>query len=417
MGVGKAATDRRTFLGGVAATAAALSSARAWPSVFPSFQAEASGADAGSLFPAVLELADRGEYPFSFLNSSFSDLDDWRERARGKIFDLFHYDPPAVAPDAEVVGRWETEDHVQERIEFSTAPWFRVPASVLASKRFSGRRPAIVDLHSHGGMFLFGREKVMPMPDGDHPAIVEYRVANYEGRSTSLELCRRGYVVISIDAFYFGERRTVHDDLPADLRGPRGELTTDQVLEANRRAARGEATLAKSLFWGGTTWPGIVHWDDIRTIDYLATRADVDPLRIGCLGVSMGGDRTNYLAALDDRVRCAVSVGWMSTLREMMRAHVDTHSLVHFLPGMTRFLDLPDLLGCMAPRPLMVQYCTRDALYPPRGMELSREKLEAVYDKAGASDRFQARFHQREHIFSRDMQEEAFDWLDRWLRP
>ncbi len=67
----------------------------------------------------------------------------------------------------------------------------------------------------------------------------------------------------------------------------------------------------------GTTWQGIVHWDDIRTVDYLASRPEVDPSRIGCLGIPMGGYRTDFLAALDDRIQCAVSVGWMSTLRHL----------------------------------------------------------------------------------------------------
>ncbi len=50
------------------------------------------------------------------------------------------------------------------------------------------------------------------------------------------------------------------------------------------------------------TWPGIVFRDDIRTVDYLVTRPEVDPKRIGCLGISMGGYRSCYLAALDDRI-------------------------------------------------------------------------------------------------------------------
>ncbi len=140
-------------------------------------------------------------------------------------------------------------------------------------------------------------------------------------------------------------------------------------------------------------------------------------MRIGCVGVSMGGDRTNYLAALDDRIQCAVLVGWMSTLRPMIKAYVNTHSFMHFLPGLTRFLDLPDVAGCTAPRPLMVQQCERDGLYPLDGMKESLEKIAAIYRKAGAESRFEGRFYGHPHLFSVKMQEEAFDWLDRWLKP
>jgi len=138
---------------------------------------------------------------------------------------------------------------VQEKVLFSTTPWFRVPAYVLTPTKFEGRRPGIVDLHSHGGMFVYGKEKVMPIPNGDHPSIEDYRKRNYDGVSTSLALCRRGYVVVSIDCFYFGERRTHFPDMDDRLAKNREELNVEEVAEINRRAGRGEATLAKSLYW------------------------------------------------------------------------------------------------------------------------------------------------------------------------
>ena len=378
------------------------------------FQADA---DAGTIYSEVQKLADQCRYPLSFLERSDSSVDEYRRVAREKVLELFHYAPPAVAPAPEVVGRWEHSDYIQEKILFSTAPWFRVPAYLLIPKGRRGQRPGIVDLHSHGGMFVFGKEKVMPMPDGDHPAIAAYREHNYEGRSTSLALCRRGYVVISIDAFYFGERRTLFQE-DVEKHGPdRSRYSVGVVEELNQHASQGEGVLARSLIWAGATWPGIVHWDDIRTVDYLLTRPEVDPIRIGCLGISMGGDRTDYLAGLDDRIQCAVSVGWMSTLRPMIRKHVATHSFVHFLPGLARFLDLPDVIACRAPKPLMVQQCSRDELYPREGMKEAVEKIAAIYRKSGATARFEGRFYDEPHIFSRKMQEEAFEWMDRWLQP
>jgi dienelactone hydrolase len=376
-----------------------------------------AAADAGTIYSEIQKLADQCRYPLSFLEQANASVEEYRRTAREKVLELFHYAPPAVAPPPEVVGRWEHSDYIQEKILFSTAPWFRVPAYLLIPKGRRGRRPAIVDLHSHGGMFVFGREKVMPMPDGEHPAVTLYRQQNYEGRSTSLELCRRGYVVISIDAFYFGERRThFQDDL--EKHGPdRSQYSVRVVEELNRHASQGEGILARSLIWAGATWQGIVHWDDIRTVDFLVTRPEVDPTRIGCLGISMGGDRTDYLAGLDDRIQCAVSVGWMSTLRPMIRKHVATHSFVHFLPGLARFLDMPDVIACRAPKPLMVQQCSRDELYPLEGMKEAVEKIAAIYRKSGGTARFEGRFYDEPHIFSLKMQEEAFEWMDRWLQP
>jgi dienelactone hydrolase len=377
-----------------------------------------SGAsDIGTLFPVVKELANQCRYPLSWLQRDYSGPEAYRQAVREKILELFHYAPPQVALSPELIDRWETPEYIQEKILFSSAPWFRVPAYILIPKGRKGPRPAIVDLHSHGGMFVYGKEKVMPMPGGDPPAIAKYRQENYEGRSTSLALCRRGYVVISIDSFYFGERRTFFGNDAEKYGADRSKYSLQDVASLNRRAGEGEATLAKSLCWAGATWQGIVHWDDLRTVDYLVSRPEVDPSKIGCVGISMGGYRSDFLAALEDRIQCAVSVGWMSALRPMIRSHVDTHSFLHFLPGLANFMDLPDVIGCMVPKPLMVLQCSRDELYPLDGMKESLAKLEGIYTKAGAASKFIGRFYDQPHFFSIKMQEDAFDWLDRWLKP
>ncbi len=414
--------DRRLFLGSIASAGlgyafVSADTARSRPGRLIPRSGDSTVGDAGSIYGEIKVLADQCRYPLSWIERKYPDVETYRRTAREKVLELFHYSPPTVPPAPEVVGRWETADYVQEKILFSTTPWFRVPAYVLTPKGRKGPRPAVVDLHSHGGMFVYGKEKVMPMPEGDNTAIVEYRRNNYEGRSTSLALCRRGYVVVSIDCFYFGERRTLFEEDIKKLGWDRAKYSLEDVRYLNEKSGQGEAILARSLFWAGTTWQGIAHWDDIRTVDYLVSRPEVDPARIGCVGISMGGDRTDYLAGLDDRIRCAVSVGWMSTLRPMIKAHVVTHSFMHFLPGLARFLDLPDVIGCMAPKPLMVQQCERDALYPLEGMKESLQKIAAVYDRCGAASMFEGRFYDQPHIFSLKMQEDAFAWLDRWLQP
>jgi dienelactone hydrolase len=288
-----------------------------------------------------------------------------------------------------------------------------VPAYVLVPKKPRRPAPAIVDLHSHGGMFLFGKEKVIDL-GANHPAMTEYHERNYDGRPTATALVRRGYVVVTIDAFFFGERRLLLD---ADLgKGwDRSRYDAETVRQLNGQCRAREATLAKSLVFAGATWPGIVFWDDLRTVDYLATRPEVDPKRIGCLGISMGGYRAMFLAALDDRVRAACVTGFMSTVRPMLKAHIDTHSWVHFLPGLHRFLDWPDVAALAAPRALLVQQCAQDRLFPPTGMKDAVDRIAPVYEKAGARQRFAGRFYDVPHRFTKAMQDDAFAWLDRHL--
>lgn len=370
-------------------------------------------ADLGSLYSVVAELAKENRYKYSFLSEKFRDLEEFKRVAREKVFELLLYRPEEVEPNPEVVYQVDEGDYIREKILFSTSLQFRVPAYVLIPKKLSKPAPAIVDLHSHGGMRIFGKEKIIDLGD-NHPVMSEYHQHVYDGYPTSTSLVKRGYVVIVIDAFMFGERRAMMDE---DLKygWERSKYTVEDVKHLNQQCARKEATLVKSLIFAGLTWPGIVFWDDMRTVDYLLTRPEVDPKRIGCLGISLGGYRSLYLAGLDERIAAACVVGFMSTVKPMIKRHIDTHSWVHFLPTIHQFLDLPDVVSMMAPKPLLVQQCRQDGLFPLDGMIESVEKIAAVYEKAGVSNQFSGKFYDTPHRFSIKMQEDAFQWFDRHL--
>jgi dienelactone hydrolase len=371
------------------------------------------GADLGTLYPDIEKLADGDRYSLSFLNDRFRDLEEFKKAARRKVFELLLYNPAKVDPRPEQLERVDMGDHTREKFLFSTGPHFRVPAFVLIPKGLKKPAPAIVDLHSHGGMFLFGKEKVVDLGN-NHPAMSVYHQRNYDGRPTATALVRRGYVVVTIDAFFFGERRLMMD---ADFAHgwDRSKYSLEDIKKLNLQCRSREETLVKGLIFAGLTWPGIVFWDDIRTVDYLVTRPDVDPTRIGCLGISMGGYRTIYLAGLDERIKAACVTGFMSSVAPMRLAHLDKHSWVHFLPGLHRFLDLPDVASMAAPRALLVQQCSQDGLFPIVGMKDSIEKISRAYAKAGVPEKFTGRFYDRPHLFAKEMQEEAFAWFDREL--
>ena len=372
-----------------------------------------TGADLGSLLVDVERIAHGNRPADSFLSGTYRSFDEFQERARQRILDLLLYRPEPVEPRPEVLDRRDCGDYAREKIVFSTAPGVRVPAYVLIPKNLKGPAPAMVDLHSHGGMFMFGKEKVMDL-GANHPVMTEYHGRNYDGRPTATALVRRGYVVITIDALMFGERRAVLD---ADLKSgwDRAQLSLEETQRLNAQCRAKEATLVKALTFAGATWPGIVFWDDIRTVDYLVTRPEVDPARIGCEGISMGGYRALFLAALDRRIKAGCIVGFMSTVRPMIRRHVDTHSWVHFLPALHRYLDWPDVASLTAPRSLLVLQCARDDLFPPEGMKDSVEKIAAVFDRAGVKDQFTGRFYDEPHHYTRQMQDDAFAWFDHQL--
>jgi predicted esterase len=153
----------------------------------------------------------------------------------------------------------------------------------------------------------------------------------------------------------------------------------------------------------------------MRTVDYLVSRPEVDSSRIGCLGISMGGYRATYLMALDERVKAGCIVGFMSTILPMLKAHIDTHSWVHFLPGLHQYLDLPDVASLAMPRALMVQQCSQDRLFTLDGMRESVSQIQAAYEKSGYRSAFAAKFYDAPHQFTLPMQEDAISWLSQNL--
>jgi dienelactone hydrolase len=239
-------------------------------------------------------------------------------------------------------------------------------------------------------------------------------------------LARRGYLVVVIDAFYFGARRLRVEELdpaaaPADMREAVAALralkagSAEWVAAADKLCGRYEHLTAKTIFAAGATWPGLLAWDDRRSVDYLASRPEVDSRRLGCVGLSIGGLRAAHLAGADERIKVACVAGWMTEFALQLRNHLRSHTWMVYVPELRAALDLPDVAALCAPGALLVQQCTQDELYPMAAMKAAVDKLARIYAKAGQPERFRGTFHDAPHSFRPPMQDEAFGWLDHWL--
>ena len=344
------------------------------------------------------------------MQPEFRDLVTWQTKARATVLERLFYAPPPVAPAANVIRREDRGDYVQEYLTFQTTPDLRVPAYVLIPKKAKLPAPGIVALHCHGGFYVWGKDKLVEV-DNEHPALTEYKQELYQGKSIATELVRRGNVVIIVDALYWGERRMLLDEDPPSYRDPQ-RMTKADVADFNRRSQQNEQLVARSLFAAGITWPGVLLWDDLRTVDYLASRPEVDAQRLGCVGLSLGGYRSFLLAALDPRIKVAVDVGWMTSFASQIRRHViHTIGFTFHIAGLYRYLDLPDLAALIAPRALLVINGAKDSLFAPEGVRAAFEKIGACFHKAGASDRQRCRLYDAPHEFNRQMQDEAYAWI------
>jgi dienelactone hydrolase len=377
-------------------------------------QDETTGSHIGNLYPFVQKQADRSTSELSYLHADVRDLATWQAPARAKVLEHLFYAPPPIAPAPVALRREDRGEYIQEDFTFQTTPDVRVPACLLIPARARRPAPGILVLHCHGGFYVWGRDKVVAR-EAEHPALREYKQQLYAGKSIATELVRRGYVVLAIDMFYWGERRMLLDEDPPSYRDPR-RMSDEEIAAFNRRSQQAEQLVARSLFAAGITWPGVLLWDDLRSLDYLASRPEVDAERLGCVGLSVGGYRSFVLAALDPRIRAAVAVGWMSSFGAHIRRHVvNSIGLTFHIVGLYRYLDLPDFAALIAPRSVLVINGSKDQLFPPDGVRTAFEKIEKCFAKAGVPERQQCRLYDAPHEFNLRMQSEAWEWLDRNL--
>jgi dienelactone hydrolase len=380
--------------------------------------------------------------PLSFRHSRWSDLQEWKKTARGALEGLLHGPEETRAADVQV-HHSATHDGLDiEELSWQLPYGPRTHALLLKPHGARGRLPGILAFHDHGGNKYFGRRKITRTDVPLHPSIKALQEEYYGGVAWANEIARRGFVVLVHDVFPFESRKILASDLPGhvvdrlmsppdDIR----ELTPedlaekgvdagldvpasepeDRIARYNAFAAQHETVVAKSLFSAGLTWPGVMVAEDRAALDYLASRPDVDPHRLGCGGLSGGGMRTAFLAGLDDRIRCAVCAGFMTTWRDFLLNTSYTHTWMVYVPGLPGLLDFPEVLGLRAPRATLVLATTRDPLYTLSETERAGRILEEVYQKAGAPDSFRISLYPGPHRFDLPMQAEAFSWMEKWL--
>jgi len=349
----------------------------------------------------------------------WAGTEDWKKHARGRYLELLLQPDTGPVPRASVQHRIEFDGLEIEQITWQLPYGPPTEALVLKPARTAGKLPGVLALHDHGGNKYFGTRKITRIGKDPHPLIVAHQERFYGGVAWANELARRGYVVLVPDAFTFGSRRVRAADVSDPVRRgleERDPESADEIGRYNAWAGEHEGVMSKSLFCAGTTWPGVFVGEDQRALDYLCSRPDVDAARVGCGGLSGGGLRTVYLTGADARIRCSCPVGMMTTWRDYLLNKSYTHTWMAYIPGMPRDLDYPEILGLNVPNAAMVLNNHEDQLFTVPEMERADRMLGEVYRKAGAADRYRAKFYPGLHKFDRDMQADAFAWFDRWLK-
>ena len=319
--------------------------------------------------------------------------------------------------------RWQADGVDGEEISWSVGFGPRTHAWVLKPADIEGPLPAIVAMHDHGHHKYFGKEKIADGPDGPLESLAAFRIAFYGGRAYANSLARQGFVLLVHDAFLWGSRRfplEVMPDTERILAGSVGATLLQagagaDIVRYNGAAYLHEHLISKYCTLLGTSFAAIVAYEDRVALNCLRSRADVDPDRIGCLGLSGGGARAALLGATsDDLVACAI-VGMMSTYEGLLDHCVAHHTWMFFPAGWSRQGDWPDLASSAAPAPLLVQFLLDDEQFTVQGMRDADARIANHYSRAGSEGAYEGVFYPGPHRFDEAMQQAAFAWLRRQL--
>lgn len=305
-------------------------------------------------------VAEERKPQMTFEGETKADWERWREQLSGKLLELCGEWPEPVPLSPDVVYSRDEGDFVREKIVIDTERHYSVPAYVLMPKERrrarNGKLPAIVCLHGHG---QFGKEAVSGVVDPNRPELAEsIRSVNYD---YGAQMAREGYVTIAPDSRAFAELAEDPTRDTCNLHFIRGLLLGINLLTLNI-------------------------WDMMKCIDYLETRPEVDAKRIGAMGLSWGGTRTTFLSALDERIKAADIICYLTQFEEFA-IHMGNFCGSQFLPHLFRYADVADVAGLIAPRPLLIESGSYDSGFPIEASLRAHEHLRRIYRAAGVEER------------------------------
>jgi cephalosporin-C deacetylase-like acetyl esterase len=304
-------------------------------------------------------------------------LAEWearRPRLKQEYFDMLGLWPlPEKTPlHATITGTAERarEGVVIDKLHFQSKPGLYVTGNLYRPKEVKGKLPAVLYVCGHSGN---GRN----------------------GNKTSFQhhgvwFASHGFVCLIIDTLQLGEIPGIH-----------------------------HGTYSEGRWWWqarGYTPAGVECWNGVRAIDYLVSRPDVDAERIAVTGISGGGAATFWIAAADDRVKCAVPVSGMSDLEsyvnhKVINGHCDCMFLIN-----TYQWEWTTIAALVAPRPMLFANSDKDSIFPMDGNRRVLARLRHLYELYGKPDLVDEYVSHGDHEDRPDLRVAACQWINKHLR-
>jgi acetyl esterase/lipase len=269
----------------------------------------------------------------------------------------------------------ERDGYVLETWELDLNGIETVPAYLARPRNAAPKAPAILFDHSHGGGYKIGKQE-----------FIEGR-SYLQPKPYAKELTDLGYIALCIDQWVFGER-----------------------------SHTSEADTFKAMLWRGQVLWGMMVYDSLRALDFLAQAPGVDPQRIGTLGMSMGSTMAWWLGALDERIKAVVDINCLTDFQSLLkRKALSLHGVYYFVPDLLNHFTTAQINALIAPRAHLGLAGLRDNLTPVEGLDIIDNELKQVYAKAGHPERWKLLRYDVEHQETPEGRREIIAFLQQFL--
>ncbi|HYK91483.1 MAG TPA: acetylxylan esterase [Acidobacteriota bacterium] len=317
----------------------------------------------------------------SAMVNSLHRVEDWHARqadaraALQRIIGSFSGKHPL---NAQVLGILSKDGYTVEKVIFESLPRFYVTGCLFIPPRRGARMPAILNVIGHTD--------------------ISFRAPSYQ--QLLLNLVRKGFIVFAVDPVGQGERLQYYDR----------ELKRSLVGGATAE----HSYFGKQCFLTGSSAARYFTWDGIRAIDYLVSRPEVDPKRIGVTGISGGGTQTSYIAALDDRVAAAAPACYIAGFRRLLESIGPQDAEQNLNAGLMQGLDHADFLEVRAPRPTLVVSTTRD-FFSIQGARETVAEARGAFRALGAEGNLSMVEDDSGHGYTKKTREAIYGFFQRHL--
>ncbi|MCC6579669.1 MAG: prolyl oligopeptidase family serine peptidase [Phycisphaeraceae bacterium] len=302
----------------------------------------------------------------AFAGKTKADFEKWKKQTLPQVLATLGDRPAKVKPKPELMVQWEEDGLIKQRWVIDTQPGL---SAVLLLFRPAGmkrgeKRPAILCCHGHGP---HGKNAIMGVLTPQQIAS-DVTPLNYD---YGLQMAKQGFVTFAIDLLGFGERSSRQKPhTHGDHIGARDECNINYLC----------ATLL------GTTPLAINTHDNSAAIDFVCDQPFVDPDRLGVMGLSQGGTMTTWMALTDERLKAVDILCYAGPFYDIaFRTYNVCGSQV--APSLYKLVDVGDLQGLIAPRPLLVELGIYDSCFHvDHTLNLNYRQIESIYKTAGCRD-------------------------------